>query len=224
MPDTWLSYSLQDFIPFSADIYLRLFERINMALWPWQLPALIAGALLVYCCRYQKTGPGLIILALAWIGSGFVFHLQYFHELVWAADYFAYGFFLQGTLLGIAGIRALINPDVTQTVTHTSTRAGLLLLGLALLLFPLMGSIRHGTLAQGEVFALMPDPTCLATFGALLCFRRLHMGWWILPFCWSLITAALSYVLGLYSGFLVLSAALAVIVLAALYRFVPGES
>ena len=234
MPDTWLSYSLQDFIPFGPDIYVRIFERINLALWPWQLLALTTGALLLYCCRYRKAIPAFTILALAWVCSGYLFQLQYFQELVWAADYFAFGFFIQGALLGLLGVLCFrATPESEKSTANSSAgfqspattmRLGLMMIAVSVVLFPLMGIIRNGTLAQGEVFAIMPDPTCLATSGALLCFKRLHMSWWIIPFCWSLVSAALSYELGLSSGFLVFSAALAVIILGVLYRFAPAES
>ena len=37
----WLSYSLQDFVMFGPQVFLRLFVRINQDLWPWQLLAVV---------------------------------------------------------------------------------------------------------------------------------------------------------------------------------------
>ena len=45
----WWSYSLSDFLMFSARTYFRQFELLNQALWPLQLAGLGAGLLLAAC-------------------------------------------------------------------------------------------------------------------------------------------------------------------------------
>ena len=39
----WLTYSLTDFLLFSPQIYFRLFELYNRAVWPAQIPAVGLG-------------------------------------------------------------------------------------------------------------------------------------------------------------------------------------
>ena len=225
----WLSYSLEGFIPFGADGYSRLFANINETLWPWQLLALAGGIFLVFVCRRGYTRLALLMLAMAWFVSGALFHYVYFSALVWAAHWFAYGFFIQAGLLIVA---ALI-PDKThqsdsrgaQTIEPAGNqRVGIVVLVLALALFPLLGIIRNNIPLQAEVFAVMPDPTCLATFGVLL--YRMRLSWWLLiiPILWSLISATISYVLGLYSGFLLLFMGCATAALALLYGYTSRKA
>jgi len=101
----WLSYSLQDFVMFGPQVFLRLFVRINQDLWPWQLLAVvaafgIAALLLRQGERARRLALGLT--ALAWATSGYGFLVGYFGPINWPAAWFGWAFVAQGVLLAVA--------------------------------------------------------------------------------------------------------------------------
>lgn len=44
----WWTYTLSDFLMFSPQVYYRLFELYNRALWPTQLLTVGAGVAILY--------------------------------------------------------------------------------------------------------------------------------------------------------------------------------
>ena len=72
----WLSYSLQDFVMFGPQVFLRLFVRINQDLWPWQLLAVVAAiGIPVLLLRQGDAARRLALglVAVAWVTSGYGF-------------------------------------------------------------------------------------------------------------------------------------------------------
>lgn len=98
----WLSYSLQDFLMFGPQVFLRLFIRLNQDVWPWQL--LIVPLTLVVPWLICRPAPALRRLAVwlvaaAWIVSGAVFLIRYFGEINWPAAWFGWAFVAQGLVM-----------------------------------------------------------------------------------------------------------------------------
>ena len=80
----WLSYSLQDFVMFGPQVFLRLFVRINDDLWPWQILGASASLLiplLVVSNHLLRRKLGLSLIGLAWMSSGFGFLVGYLAPL-----------------------------------------------------------------------------------------------------------------------------------------------
>ncbi|WP_157755419.1 DUF6064 family protein [Marinobacter salinus] len=101
----WLSYSLQDFVMFGPQVFLRLFVRINQDLWPWQLLAVVVSVgmpllLLQRDLRASRLAVGL--MAAAWASSGYGFLVGYFGPINWPAAWFGWAFVAQGGLLAAA--------------------------------------------------------------------------------------------------------------------------
>lgn len=160
----WWTYGLSDFLMFSPEAYWRLVARHNAAWWPAQALGMVAGVGLLALARSGTAAAAraaLLVLALAWAWVGWAFHAQRYTEIFLGARWLAAACAVQAVLLVAA---ALLRMDGTA---GGGRRTGMALL-LAALLYPLLApSTGHGW-QDAEVFGWMPDPTALATLGALL--------------------------------------------------------
>lgn len=182
----WWTYRPSDFLLFSPRTYWRLFELHNAQWWPLHLLAVgLALAALGWRWRRGSARPLLLVMAAAWGFVAWAFHLQRYAGINWAAGWIAGAFAAQGVLLlalAAAGPRQ-------QGRSTSSSRLGAALLLSALLLYPFAGLALGRPWAQAEVFGLAPDPTALATIGALLLAppppRGLWRLVWMLPLLWG---------------------------------------
>lgn len=185
----WASYSLSDFLLFSPETYYRLIALYNQWLWPTQILAIFATAVLIRSSaspRHRANG-SFLLLAAGWAASGILFHGLRYATINWAAPWFAGGFLVQALLLALFATR-LHRPHHNTGATGA---AGFLLLGCGLLAYPLLPLMTGRSLWQAEIFLLAPDPTVIVTLGLLV----LHEGrvrWWLapLPLLWSAVGGA----------------------------------
>ncbi len=193
----WRTYAVEDFIPFTPEVYFRLIERTNEAQWPLQFIALAGGVTVAALILTGRVRPALAVLSAAWFWSGGAFLVHRYADLNWAGVYFGWVFFAQGVmLLGLA-----VMPG-----THGGGRIPRALdprwLGLAVaaggvLLWPGITATAGGGWARAEVLGLLPDPTAAATAGFLLMALK---GWrrWaaaVIPLLWCIVTALMLRVL-----------------------------
>ena len=219
----WWSYRPSDFLMFSPRIYWRLFESLNREAWSAQ--PLVLGVALAWLWRYGRHAsapdPTAVRLplcgtALAWLVVAWFFFQQRYAPINWAAAYATPAFALQALgMLALAlwgGVRG-----------HGEARRrypGLVLLGWALLVHPLLALAGDRPGLQAEVFGLSPDPTAIGTLGLLLMLRadtaaarRVLRLLWPLPWLWCVISAATLWTLGSAQGWVpMLAAALALFV------------
>src|SRR5690554_3710971 len=97
--NTWTSYALQDFIPFTADIYFRLLERMSETFWPLHLLTLPLGVAVLWLALKKHSRLACLLIAPLWAFVAFAFFIQRYAELNWAGGYIGYFFFAQATLL-----------------------------------------------------------------------------------------------------------------------------
>lgn len=197
---------------FSARTYFRQFELMNRALWPLHLLALGTGGLiLVRMLRPRPAGArvAFALLGAAWVWVGWAYHLQRYAEINTGAPYFAWMFFLQAGLLGWMAWKA---PGTALSGGMAVEGAAAIVL-LALAGFPLLAPLAARGWWQAEVFALAPDPTAVATLGALL---RWRAPWplWLIPLLWCVVSGATLYALGSSQAWLLALAALSAVALA----------
>ncbi|MGH8854756.1 MAG: DUF6064 family protein, partial [Telluria sp.] len=200
------TYSLSDFLMFSARSYFRQFELVNRDLWPLQLPALAAGAALVACIlRARPAGSRIAfaLLSLAWLAVAWAYHLARYADISTGAPYFAAGFGVQAGLL--AWMAGKPRPALP------AGKVALLIVLLALAIYPLLAPLDVRSWWQAEVFALAPDPTVAATFGVLLFW---HAPWplWVIPLAWSAASSATLFELGAAQAWLLPAVALASVI------------
>jgi hypothetical protein len=189
----WWTYNLSDFLMFSPEIYWRLVERYNHDVWPLQLLALLAGCVLLSLAAAPRRGAQRIVqvvLAAAWLWTGWAFAWQRYAAINWAAEYLAIAFAIEALLLLVAAV--FEGGAVAERVNPIARRAGLLASATGVLAYPVIGLLSGRALAQAEVFGLMPDPTALTTLGLLLALRIRFRAWLAIIPALSLIAGMLT--------------------------------
>ncbi|MCE3273258.1 MAG: putative rane protein [Ramlibacter sp.] len=168
----WWSYGLSDFLMFSPQSYWRLVARHNEAGWPAQVlgqAAVLALPLLMARKGVGSRRAALLLLALAWAAVGWSFHARLYAEIFLAAPWLAAACAAQSLILLLAALRTW------QGETKGAWRATGLALLAAAALYPLLAPLTGHPMREAEVFGWMPDPTALATVGAL-CLLPMHLG------------------------------------------------
>jgi hypothetical protein len=188
----WWTYRLDDFLMFAPRTYWRLIELYNRDLWPLHLLALAVGAALIGLARTRDPRAKravLVVLALAWLLVGWAFHWQRYATINWGARALATAFLLQAVLL--LGAAAGAGGEAREA-RLMARPAGLLLAAAAVLLYPLLAIGVGRSIAQAEVFGLMPEPTALATAGLLLAIAPWRHAWLLVIPLLSLVVGALT--------------------------------
>lgn len=187
-------YALADFVPFSAEVYFRLIERVGETFWPLHGPALLLGLVAVWLAWRGRPRTSCALLAVPWAWVGVTFLGQRYAELNWAGGWFAGGFLVEAGILllvaatgaGVDRIRA--GPAVRQPrAAHT---AGLVLATFGIAVYPIIGPLSGFAPIQAETFGIHPDPTAVATLGVALVALR-GAGLWIaalVPLLWCAVT------------------------------------
>ena len=192
----WWTYSLSDFLLFSARTYRRLFELYNVDIWPAQSVALALGCILLALMWRPRAGQGRyvsVILMVGWIWAAWAFHWRHFVTINWAATYFAYVFAFEALLLFVFGI---VLDELTFEPRSVAHRVGFALLLFAVFVQPLIAPLTGRGWLQAEVFGVTPDPTVVATLGVVLASgRRARWRLGILPFMWCALSGAVLWTL-----------------------------
>jgi hypothetical protein len=221
MPSEWWTYSLSDFLLFSSRTYYRLFELQNAALWPAQIAGLFGGAAAAALLRRggrARSGIAAVLLAAAWgwVAWGY-FHGRY-AAINLVADGYAAAFALQAALLLLAAALGTL----ARPARGAAGAIGLGLVACALAGWPLIAPLAGRPWRQAEVFGLAPDPTAIATLGALLLASPRR--WWLLaiPAAWCLVTGATLWTMGSPEAWLAPAAAAVALAAAARRRGTTG--
>ena len=163
----WWTYRLSSFLMFSPRTYWRLVEDYNRALWPWQLVALAAGAVLIVLAL-RRNSPAAIaastVLAIAWLQVGWSFFWTRYAQIFTAAPVLAIACCAQAALLVVTAARAA--PPARSWI-------GLVLATCGVLLYPAASVLVDGrSWVRAEAFGVMPDPTAVSTLGVVLMLHR----------------------------------------------------
>ncbi|MFD1701615.1 DUF6064 family protein [Methylopila henanensis] len=193
----WWTYRPSDFLLFSPRVYERLIETHNAALWPLQLVGLLLGLVLLAAVWRGRDGDARLALAalgviVGWVGWSFLG--QRYAAINWAAAYAALGFAAEAVALVAAGA-ALRAPLSMPSALRRAT--ALLLIAVAVVAYPLLAPLDGRSLASAETFAVMSEPTAIATLGALLPLRRrLALALGLVPLAWCLYAGMTLWTLG----------------------------
>lgn len=189
----WWTYTLSDFLLFSARTYHRLFELYNAAIWPAQIAA-AALALAVLTLLFRASAAGSrgravsAILGALWIWVAVAFLALRYATINWAAVYFAWAFGLEAALLLALG--ALGGAIGFARPADFAGRAGAAIFVFALVLEPAVGlaAVRGRGWTSAELFGVAPDPTAVGTLGLLLVARVRGRGWlMVVPAIWCVV-------------------------------------
>ncbi|MGI9480570.1 MAG: DUF6064 family protein [Hyphomicrobiaceae bacterium] len=214
-------YALSDFLLFSARVYHRMFELHNAALWPVHVVALLAGFFLVaVVLRPSRRGArrSFAVLAVAWAFVGWLFFLERYATINWAAAYIAPLFGAQAVFFGFMAAR----PDVVE-LTRRGVVVRALVLGvllMSLIGYPLVAVLLGRPWWAAEVFAVAPDPTVTATLALLAVGRGAGVVLAsVIPLVWVVITTLKLYTLASAEFFVAPLAATLCVVAWAIGRF-----
>ncbi|HAD31972.1 MAG TPA: MFS transporter permease [Methylophaga sp.] len=221
--NTWSSYTLQDFIPFTADIYFRLLERMSETFWPLHLLTLALGVAAVWLALTNRARLASALIATVWGFVGFAFFIQRYAELNWAGGYIGYCFLGQATLLlllALIGVALDSNPR-----KRPATFIGVVIALVGLIGLPFIAPYTGGSWFQAEVFGIHADPTAITTLGLVLIMFR---GWalWliaIIPVLWLLVSGLTLLVLDATAA-IVLFALLAIGLIGLVWKSVEYRS
>lgn len=190
----WWTYRISSFLLFSPRTYHRLLELYNTAIWPLQLVALGLGIAILVLARNGNVRNGRMIaaiLAACWLDVAWSFHLRHYATINWAARYYATAFVAQALLLlwqGVIRGRLRFGP-----ATNAAQCVGRLIVAFALAAQPLLALLAGRRLVETEFLGVAPDPTAVATLGALLMPRRPRVVAMIVPLAWCAISGAFQW-------------------------------
>lgn len=198
----WSSYALQDFIPFTADIYIRLLERLNESFWPLHLLTLALGLATLWLAIKNRGRLACLLIAPVWAFVGFAFFIQRYAELNWAGGYIGYFFVAQAILFILIAVTGKGHDKVSSKSPAVVISISLAIVGL--IGWPFIALLTGDAWPQAEVFGIHADPTALTTLGLVLILFR---GWalWLMamiPALWLMISGLTVSVLGMPAAIL----------------------
>jgi len=184
----WSSYTLQDFIPFTADIYFRLLERMGETFWPLHLLTLVLGLATVVLALKNRSRLACLILAPVWAFVGFAFFIQRYAELNWAGGYMGFFFYAQAILLLLIALTGIGRDESSRK--RPAAVIGTVIAFAGLIGLPFIAPLTGGSWFQAEVFGIHADPTAMMTLGLALIMLRGWVLWLIaiIPALWLLIS------------------------------------
>lgn len=203
-------------IPFSSETFFSFLAQYNAAIWPLQLLAYLLAGAAVFCALKPSRHSGWVIgvvLTAFWLGTGAIYHLQFFAKINFWDQPFGLLFMLQS--LAFAW-RALLRGRLEISGENRPVRwLGLSILVLALALYPLLSTLAGQGLSEIAWVGTSPTGTLLFTLG-ILCFCRpqRQKRLLILPVLCALAGTLFAYLLPLPQDWVLLPAALAVVYLA----------
>lgn len=183
----WRTYSVEDFVPFTPEVYFRLIERVNEAQWPLQLPMLLGGAAVLVLLHFDRGRTAGALLAIGWFWAGIAFFIRRYADLNWAGEYFGWAFCIQGLVLLACAATGQYRGRGAGPVAAPQW-LGFAIAGYGLAVYPFLAVFGGGGWGQSEVFGIHPDPTAITTLGILLIAAK---GWslWIacvIPILWCI--------------------------------------
>ena len=213
----WWTYSLSDFLLFSADTYYRLFELYNEAVWPAHVLVVAVSVLAIFLVFRPRPWSGRVLflaLGVCWLWVAWGYHITHFSTINWVASYYAVGFAIEGILLLLNG--GFSKDLQVMPAATVSSRIGLGLIGFGLVIQPFIGPLSGRPWAQVEIAGLAPDPTVVLTLGLVLLASRSRWMLMPIPLCWCLISWATLWTMGQVESWMMLGAA--IITLVAVWR------
>jgi hypothetical protein len=175
-------------IPFTAEQFLEVFKNYNQAVFPMQIVFYLIGFAAMYLVIRPNAHSNKIIstaLGFLWLWMGTVYHIIFFAEINKAAYLFGGVFIIQGILFLIFGV--FQNKFSFSFQKDSYGIAGIILMGFALIIYPVLGYFFGHAYPSSPTFGL-PCPTTIFTFGLLLMnLKKCPITILIIPFTWSVI-------------------------------------
>jgi len=205
-------------MPFSTAEFFDVFARYNLAIWPAQVLAYVAGlAVLALALRPVRYSVRLIgaLLALMWAVNGIGYHLIYFSAINPLARVFGAVFVVQAVALAAW---PWLQPGADLRLRRDARGvAALVLAAFAMAFYPLWGYAAGHGWPQMPAFGVAPCPTTIFTIAILLLAPWRAARWlMVVPGLWALVGGSAAVLLAVPqdTGLLVSAALIAVLSLA----------
>ena len=204
-----MSWTPEDLLLFSPQVYWRLFALENEAVWPAQPVVLAAAALLALSLVWGRRPSGRWLgpaLGAAWLWTGWHFVALRYGTVNWLAPSLAWGFYVEAALLAGLGLSGRL--VFLRQGRDAWSGIGLLA---AALVWPVLAPLDGRSWREAEVVALAPDPTAIATLALLALAERSR---WsallcIAPVLWLAVSTLTLVTMGAWQGWAVLATLLA---------------
>ncbi|SDO10156.1 MFS transporter permease [Vreelandella arcis] len=221
--NAWTSYQLQDFIPFTAEVYFRLLERMGETFWPLHLLTLALGAATLVLALTQRTRIACLLPAPFWAFVAVAFFFQRYAALNWAGGYVGDAFIVQAVLLVVMALTGW-GMDNAPRATNPPVAIGIAITLFGLIIMPLMAPLSGGPWFQAEVYGIHADPTAVTTLGLVLIMLRGFALWIaaIIPALWLVVSGLTLQVLD-SSGAVVLFAVLAIALVGLVWKSIASK-
>lgn len=196
--NAWTSYRLQDIIPFTAEVYFRLLERMGETFWPLHLLTLALGAATLLLAVKHCPRIACLLPAPLWAFVAVAFFIQRYAELNWAGGYVGNAFIAQAVLLLVMALTGW-GMDHAPRATNQPVAIGIAITLFGLIIIPLMAPLSGASWYQAEVFGIHADPTAVTTLGLTLVILRGFALWIaaIIPTLWLVVSSLTLQVLDL---------------------------
>ncbi|MDP3339235.1 DUF6064 family protein [Frigidibacter sp.] len=204
-------------MPFDLDQFLAVFVAYNQAIWPLQVVTYLVGlaicALLFRPSRWADASI-LSLLATMWGVNAVGYHMIYFAAINPAARLFGAIFLVEVLLLVVWAFREREEP-IFHPRRGIATGAGVVMIGYALVGYPLLGALMGHRYPAVPVFGVAPCPTTIFTIGVLVLGQWRSTRWLlIIPVLWSALGGSAAILLNVPQDFGLIAAGLAVILIA----------
>lgn len=186
-------------LPFTQAQFLGVFAAYNGAIWPAQIVFYALGiAFVIFTLARRPPGGRLasLFLALMWAWMGIGYHLLFFRAINPPALVFGVLFLLQAAGFAVHALaRGGLPPRFSPGARGV---AGLVLIGYALVVYPLIGALLGHGYPACPLFGVAPCPSAIFTFGALLWSeRKVPLYLIVMPFLWALLSTSAAVTLGI---------------------------
>ncbi|HEY3276782.1 MAG TPA: DUF6064 family protein [Syntrophorhabdaceae bacterium] len=187
-------------IPFTAEQFLALFARYNLAIWPLQIIFYFIGAAAILLLMRHKRGSDRIvsaILSFLWLWNGIAYHFLHFSQINRAAVFFGILFVVQAILFAYFGV---IKGEMAYGLKKIGPRQvfGLAVIAYAMGIYPVLGALAGHGFPFSPMFGVAPCPTTIFTFGLfLLTTRSVASPLLVIPLFWSVIGFGAALSLGI---------------------------
>ena len=186
-------------LPFGAEQFFGVFAEYNRAIWPVQIVAYAFGGVAVAMALLSRLHR-LVAAALAamWLWTGIGYHWIFFAVINPVAFGFGALFVLQAALLiwigTVRGELAFRRPACAMRLALS-----LLLVGYAMVLYPLIGAWTGHRYPAAPAFGVTPCPVTIFSFGLLALAEARPLWRWLtlaVPVLWAIIGGSAAVLLG----------------------------
>jgi hypothetical protein len=187
-----------EMLPFTREQFFEVFVAYNADTWPAALMIypLALGALVAAWRSGSRAGFWVgVVLAVMWAWVGLVYHGVYFSRINPAAPAFAVAFLLQALFFGLAALRGRGLTFATRS--RQSSVVGAVLIGYAMVAYPLIGLLTGEHHPAVPLFGVAPCPLVIFTFGLLVWASSARWWLWIVPILWVLIGGSAFFTLSI---------------------------